>query len=456
MSTLRTILAPLTGVWLLSLVMGVPPTSAATAGPDAARTENWVTRFNGAANKTDSANDVAVSPDGSRVFVTGKSFISATTTQFATLAYDASSGSQLWEAENPGTTSTTTAEAISVSPDGARVFVAGWGTGALTVAYDAATGAELWEVTNSDVGYLFDLAVSPDGGTVAVIGNRGYYAQMATIGYDAATGTELWEAFLQDGGFEPTTGERVTASPDGRAFYATGYAYNGNSEEWMTEALNAATGKKLWSIRYNSPHSGYDESYGIVASPDGSKVFVTGCSGGVYCSGSDYGTVAYDAHTGHKLWLRIYDSGGTDAPTAIGVTPDGSTVFVTGSTGSGTTEDYGTIAYNAATGTPLWFQTYNGPADDHDFANDLRVSVDGTRVYVTGGSQGSTHLDYATVAYDAATGAELWVDRYDGPIQGDDTANALAVGPLGNAVFVTGESAGFGTGKDYATLSLTS
>src|SRR5206468_2773294 len=212
------------------------------------------------------------SPDGSRVFVTGRSAISASTTQFATVAYDAASGAQLWEEENPGGVGPAEARAVSVSPDGGTVYVAGWSydssVGALTVAYDAATGTQLWAVTNPDVGYLFDLAVSPDGGAVAVIGNRGYYAQMATIGYDATTGTERWEAFLQDGGFELTTGERVTASPDGRAFYATGYAYNGNSEEWMTEALNAATGKKLWSIRYNSPDSGYDESYGIVASPD--------------------------------------------------------------------------------------------------------------------------------------------------------------------------------------------
>ena len=92
--------------------------------------------------------------------------------------------------------------------------------------------------------------------------------------------------------------------------------------------------------------------------------------------------------------------------------------------GSGKNEDYGTIAYDAATGTPLWFQAYNGPASDHDTGYDLGVSVDGARVYVTGASEGTsaTHFDYATVTYDAATGLQLAVDRYDGPIHGDDSA----------------------------------
>ena len=44
------------------------------------------------------------------------------------------------------------------------------------------------------------------------------------------------------------------------------------------------------------------------------------------------------------------------------------------------------------------------------------VSPDGSKVFVTGYSVGSASgYDYATVAYDASTGSELWVKRYDGP-----------------------------------------
>jgi len=46
------------------------------------------------------------------------------------------------------------------------------------------------------------------------------------------------------------------------------------------------------------------------------------------------------------------------------------------------------------------------------------VSPDGSRVFVQGESQNSSpsrDLDYATVADDAATGAPLWLQRYDAP-----------------------------------------
>jgi hypothetical protein len=62
-------------------------------------------------------------------------------------------------------------------------------------------------------------------------------------------------------------------------------------------------------------------------SPDGSKVFVTGAShatGGTW--DTDYATLAYDAAKGTKIWLKRYnpgDGGGVHFATALGVTPDG-------------------------------------------------------------------------------------------------------------------------------------
>ena len=53
-------------------------------------------------------------------------------------------------------------------------------------------------------------------------------------------------------------------------------------------------------------------------------------------------------------------------------------------------------------------------------------------MFVTGGSDGSGAIDdYATVAYDAATGAELWAARYAGPGDGYDTGIAVDVSPDG-------------------------
>jgi WD40 repeat protein len=424
-------------------------------GAFARETQAWVARFNGAASMDDTANAVAISPDGSRVFVTGRSYLSDWTNEFVTLAYDGSSGAQLWEAEYSN--GSAVAKDIAVSPDGSTVFVTGWTylsvPSSVTVAYDAVTGDQKWAADPVSNSSEFALTVSPDGSTVAVTGNGPYFSKMTTIGYNAADGSRRWVAWLTDGGYETTTGTDITVSPDGRVFYATGYAYNGNSHEYLTEAIDGSTGHMLWGAKYNSPDSGYDEAYGVAVSPDGARVFVTGCSSGVYCIGSDFGTVAYDAVTGRELWVRIYDTGATDVAKAIRISPDGTKVFVTGSSGMSRGEDYATIAYDTD-GNQLWLATYDGPSHKGDFANDLGVSPDGCCVYVTGGSVGrSPQLDFATVAYDASTGIQLGVDRYDGPAHGDDTANALAVGANGE-VFITGRSQGPRTSYDYATVAI--
>lgn len=59
---------------------------------------------------------------------------------------------------------------------------------------------------------------------------------------------------------------------------------------------------------------------------------------------------------------------------------------------------------------------------------------------------GTGGADYATVAYGAGTGEELWVGRHDGPAGEIDTAEALSVSPDGGSrVYVTGLSPGLGT-----------
>ena len=157
-------------------------------------------------------------------------------------------------------------------------------------------------------------------------------------------------------------------------------------------------------------------------------MFVTGGSVGSG-SDSDYATVAYDAATGTQLWVTRYNGPATvgsrlDQANALGVSTDGSRVFVTGeSIGSGSDFDYATVAYDATTGTELWVRRFNGATNQGDIAHALGVSPDGSRVFVTGESIGSGNAsDYLTIAYNAATGQRSWVKRKNGPANGEDSA----------------------------------
>ena len=192
-----------------------------------------------------------------------------------------------------------------------------------------------------------------------------------------------------------------------------------------TALPGAAPGARLWVARYSGAGNGEDEGLSVAVSPGGARVFVTGISWGG-TSGYDLATVAYSAATGARLWAQRYNGpgNGNDYGGSVAVSPDGTRVFVTvPSPGVGTGQDYATVAYSAVTGARLWVQRYNGPANRDDYAGSVAVSPGGTRVFVTGTSQGTgSGQDYATVAYSAATGARLWVKRYNGPANRDDDA----------------------------------
>lgn len=193
-----------------------------------------------------------------------------------------------------------------------------------------------------------------------------------------------------------------------------------------------------WVARFGP--AGMDYSGGLAVSPDGSKVFVIGYSFGMGR------VVAYSAATGAQLRNTRFEG----FPTSIGVTPDGSKVLVTGYDGS----DYYTVAYVDDLRRRGWDARYDGPASGFDSAWALAVSRDGSTVFVTGSSNGvGSGSDYATVAYSAGSGAQLWVARYDGPASSIDGAKSVSVSPDGSRVFVTGYSSGVGSSFDYGTLA---
>jgi outer membrane protein assembly factor BamB len=352
------------------------------------------------------------------VFVTGTSF-GVSEHDWATVAYDATTGTRLWAKRyNDPLNGGDYASAIGASPDGSQVFVTGRSDGLgypgyATVAYDAANGSRLWVKTYNGPGTSdtpHALGVSPDGSMVIVTGQSASppsgESDYATVVYDTSTGAKLWSRRYNGPANGHDFATALGLSPDGSVVFVTGAsnrAEYGTSEgfNYATVAYDASTGSQLWAKRYNGPANLEDIASALGVSPDGSKVFVTGHSFGS-TSYNDYLTVAYDASTGAKLWSKRYDADNNgDSATAIGVSPDGSEVFVTGgSIGATGVDDYATFAYDASTGARLWSQRYNGPGSSFDDAIDLGVSPDGSKIFVTGTSRGSTSLDdYATVAY---------------------------------------------------------
>ncbi len=431
-------------------------------------TQLWLERYSNPGNG--GATSVAASPNGKTVFVTG--YVTAGSLEdYATVAYNAVTGARLWAVRytDPGHT-IDRGYSVVVSPNGKTVFVTGTSLSAgpeehyATIAYNAATGAQRWaeRYTGVDTYYAPSAAVSPNGSTVFITGTSTGGGDYATVAYNAVTGHQRWAKLYAGLPKEQANfAHAVAVSHGGTTVFVTGESLGtNNGYDYATVAYNATTGRQLWAERYNGAKGGERGANSVAVSPDGKTVFVTG-STAILVKDSDqydYATVAYNAATGRQLWAERYHGRGSGAGQAdsVKVSPSGKKVFVTGYTDATSTSagyEYTTIGYSAATGARQWVKTYNGPAKYTSQAYSLAVSPSGTEVYVTGYSYGCIcgGEDYATVAYDAATGTQQWVQRYDGAGRGGSQAVSVAVSPTAGTVFITGYS--LDVGFDYATVA---
>jgi hypothetical protein len=355
------------------------------------------------------------------------------------------------------------ATAVAVGSNG-NVFVTGYSTGSgtdrdyATIAYSAA-GIPLWTNRYNGPGNLTDgaSAVAVDGsGKVFVTGSStgsGGFFDYATIAYSGG-GVPLWTNRYNVAGSENEVFD-MAVDRNGNVF-VTGSSFSGpvSHYDYATIAYSGSAAT-LWTNHYNGPVNSSDTGIAVAVDNNG-NVFVTGESIGTELIGSggeydfDYATIAYSG-AGVPLWTNRYNGSGNghDFPRALALDNSGN-VFVTGySIGSGTDLDYATIAYSGA-GVPLWTNRYNGPGNSTDRAEAVAVDARGN-VFVTGSSAvpgGSS--DYTTIAYSGA-GAPLWTNRYNGPANGNDGGSSLAIGPDG-AVHVTGGSDSGRVASDYATV----
>ena len=344
-------------VVVLASLWCVPPASAAVGG-----TKLWVSKYTGGFGP---AVSTAASPDGSRVYVTGYSDAgSGERNNFVTIAYNPATGAQLWLASynsgsfNSGAGFDDYAQALAVSPDGTKVFVTGVSAvGTVnTVAYNAATGAQLW------VKRFFGSAgraitVSPDSSKVFITGGNSTNGDYLTTAYQASTGTRLWTATWAGPDGLNDAANAIGVTPDGSRVIVTGYnVTNERGYEWLTVAYSASTGAQLWFNRFNAAVGILEDiPSGLAVSPDGSFVVVTGWGHDSATTG-DMPTVAYDAVTGAQLWLATYrdhrSSDVINAGYAVAVSPDSHKVFVTGTDGfEPGHRSFETTAFDAATGT---------------------------------------------------------------------------------------------------------
>jgi hypothetical protein len=157
------------------------------------------------------------------------------------------------------------------------------------------------------------------------------------------------------------------------------------------------------------------------------------------------------AADGTPVWTNQFNGTGNSADVATAVVVDASgNVIVTGRTLNGSF-NYATIKYSNA-GVPLWTNIFGRSLGANNQAIAVGADASGN-ILVTGYATGSGN-DWATLKLSSA-GAPVWTNYFGGSAFEDDQPYALAVDGNGD-VIVTGVANYTASGQNYTTVKYSS
>jgi hypothetical protein len=392
----------------------------------------WVARYNnGITNGTHQAVKMALDTNGN-VYVTGFSQNTNGNLGYATIKY-APNGTQIWVARYDSTNYPSAQPTGLALDHQSNTVVTG---SAVTVKYNC-NGNPLWTLQYSGAGVAVD-----SSNNVCITGVASNYT---TMKFDPA-GSNLWSQTFTSAGPCGAQTINISASDD---IYVCGYEFYiylpGDHGVAWTAIKYDSVGTQLWRID---------------TSGQGTHGYVTVQSANVDNAGnlfliingdtSGFDTGAFSSGGG-VLWAapRPNTSAGD---LGRGLALDSSNeVIVTG-------KIQDTIDYNSSYGTYkintngayVWTNLYPQAPTTTNVATAIAVDQ-WNQVYVTGYSPGTNSgNDIVTIKYDN-NGNQIWLERYNGPGNGDDEGNAIAVDANGN-VYVAGYETTAAGGTEFVTI----
>ncbi len=344
---------------------------------------------------------------------------------------------------------------IAISPDGRHVYAADEGDSAIIVdsvnpsthMLDAASVFESSSLSaNNRFTSTYQVMVSPDGRFVYATGLAA--DSLATFARDAESGALTHVDTVRQGSgynctglFPPVCANNVTGmdgaygmalSPDGKFVYVSSVAddsivvFGRDPESGAASTIRLGGSGAFFKQQFT--HANLNAAYGMVMSPDGANLYVTGyLSDALITLKRDpvLGTLSYQGV------LLPADAAGLDGVFRVTMSADGRFVY-TASFGS---HSLCAFSRNTLNGALSYVDCYTSPYLSN--GSDVVLSPDGKRVFVTGFSSGSL-LAYAR---DEASGALSFSDvittSSGAKISG---ARGVVIHPAGDAAYVTGNS----------------
>ena len=257
---------------------------------------------------------------------------------------------------------------------------------------------------------------------------------LLAIGSAAFAVTVVWTR-TADGPISGQDGALGTALAPGGSLYVAGYVETGITSSRIWIRKYSSTGAKLWTRNVDGQISGYDFARGAVVDGSGNLYVV----GQILNSSTRKGDIWVRKYnpSGATLWTRTVNGPGDSFDAAYAAAADSTgKLYVVGHIWTPTGgNDIWVRKYNGS-GGKLWTRVVNGPGGQWDRATG--VAVDGAdNVYVVGYVYKSTGGNDIWIRKYSPGGSKLWTRTVNGPANGWDEANAVAVDSKDN-VIVTG------------------
>ena len=400
--------------------------------------QQWVQRYCLASFKTNQAGAIALTPDGS-VIVAGSSASTNGDLDYVAVKYSAT-GQQMWltRYDSPGH-GQDRLRGMALDNAGNAIL-----TGTSTTVQLGANGGIGWS--------------APYGGRAVATDTNGnsYVTGFSDLDYATVKldqyGSNLW---IRTFSYITTTNvpdiaQAIAVGLNGTVAVSGYETHNLFPYRQFRTISYDADGNVLWSD--DTPIGGpLGEQTCTLMDVDSVVVDKQGrvCFLGNFCAGFAFATRCYDpAGAVQWDWVQDTDAGHDYGGLSLAMVMDSTGALV--STGS----RFGPptlCTYKLGTnGHKIWLATYSGPGSGQNQGTAVALDSAGN-VYVTGYSPGvGSGNDIVTIKYDS-NGNQLWVQRYNGPANGDDIPTGIVVDGKGG-VYVTGYSATTNGGTEFVTI----
>jgi len=360
-------------------------------------------RFSVAAQET-TPQGIFFKPDGTKMYIIGSSGDDVNEYDLST-AWDISTASYLQNFSVAA--QEISPQSIFFKPDGTKMYIIG-SSGDDVNEYDLSTA---WDVTSASYLQNFSVAAQetgpsgmffkPDGTKMYVIGTTGDDVNE----YDLSTAWDVTSAsYLQNFSVsaQETGPTGIFFKPDGTKMYVIGSTGDDVNEYDLSTAWDITTTSYLQNFSVSA-----QETFptGIFFKPDGSKMYVIGSTGDAVYSYTlstawDVSAASFDYPTEGYFSVSAQETN----PQGIFFKPDGTKMYVIGATGGDVNEYDLSTAWDVSTASYL--QNFSVAAQE-TLPSGMFFKPDGTKMYVIGFSGDDVNEYDLSTAWDVTSASYL-------------------------------------------------